>query len=340
MDAAARRLRDLLARLLAESSVAGGILEQMVRDALTRQEARSTQQLSRVEQELARLSEQLHAAAKSAGGPGQQEMARSLQQLRSEVAALGAQLQSLARRATSQAAGPGLPRWHRLWLPTLLALLCTALAYDNYILFSTRLHRPLAAAQAPASTQEPLSHVQASPSPGPVKLHRRGPQLPGETQQPGAPAAVEATVPVPVAAARPSGSWERVWDLAVTQAFSCPGDPGASTLLQCVCPDVHPSPPVGYPWAGVGERCPPGPAWRGSLAVAALQAVLKVEEPDLQAGIDGQAGRHLSPALDRLAERCSLQVEPDLQGSPGDPGAAALRMLGALRSRTDCLGEH
>jgi hypothetical protein len=137
-------------------------------------------------------------------------------------------------------------------------------------------------------------------------------------------------------------AWERVWDLAVTQPFTCAGDPGASTLLQCACPEVHPAPPAGYPYEGVGERCQPGPEWNGRLAIAALQAVLKVREPEMRIEINGFPSMGLSQALIRLVQRCSLPLGPEarvLLAPPGTPGAgdAAIHVLDSLAHSPECL---
>jgi hypothetical protein len=339
IDTAAQHLRDLLVRLLVEASAsdprllqAGGVLDPGLKDALARRDAGFRGEIARIEQELAALRQQLQQSpGRAQEQAGRDELARSLQHVRGEVVVLAEQVERLARSVSALRGGTATAAWAgpggaRAWRPALITLVCAApLLYGGYLLT----HRQ--PAPRPAVEQSSLQSQTASDPRPPRRASVSG----------WSSTATSSSTPDPVPGGRPGPVWQRVWDLAVTQPFSCPGDPGASTLLQCACPDVHPAPPAGYPYEGVGERCPPGPAWTGRLAVAALQAVLQVQEPDLQTDIDGLAGEHVAPALDRLASRCALRLGPELMTSPDDPdaGVAAVRVLHLLRNHPGCLRE-
>ena len=334
-DAAAHYLRDLLVRFLVDASAseprvmqASGALEQVVQAALARHDATLKEQLARIERELAALRQ---VQQQSSGRGGKEDLALTLQHVRGEVALLGEHVQRLSRHISGQGgsgAGTGVARWWRPALITLVsgaALLC--LTYLTYATYLQSHRQPALLENRPQLQSQPPAELAAPAE----RSRRRG--VVAATAQGSTSSAAE-----PLAAGHASLTWEHVWDQAVTQPFSCPGDPGATTLLQCACPEVHPAPPAGYPYEGVGERCPPGPVWHGHLAVAALQAVLKLEEPEAATNIDGLAP-HLYPALDKLAERCSLQLGPEVQATPAGPdaGIAAVRVLAFLRSNPGCL---
>jgi hypothetical protein len=142
-----------------------------------------------------------------------------------------------------------------------------------------------------------------------------------------------------------SPAWQRLWTQALLQPVSsCLENPEATTFLTCACPQVRPE-----ELEGIDTPCQPDARWSGPLTVAALQAVLRVNQR--QVWIDGELGTELSAALEQLKRSCVLTDEADEaldQLASRRPGArrrispaareAALLLLGVLQSDPACAG--